>query len=643
MDETISFDPLDQVQSLCAEFEFSWSNGEEPSLSDCLAEYQGDDPDRLLRKLLWLDMHYSRRMGEAPTLSFYEPHLPQHSELIRKELEDSSFCSDASTRDMPPPTVSSATTDFLPEPGKKIDRFLILEPLGQGGFGQVWRCFDPILELEVAVKIPRPDRIRSQEEKEAFLLDARRAGALRGHPNIVDVHDARRDGETCFIVSSLIKGPSLSEVIAEKRLPWRDAVRLIAKIAFALDSAHQKGIVHRDVKPSNILIDENQEPFLTDFGLAATFEEQLQEEAGTRGTFPYMPPEVVDGKSHLAGPTSDIFSLGVVLYELLTGVRPFQGISREQLFERIRDHNPKSLSLLNPDVPSAVEAICFKCLRKNPEDRYVRAKEIGEQLLQVLQPRRPRTAVWIAAGATLVIGAILLVLMQQFGRETAPTQKSQKPPEVTHFDPKQVSTAPGSKVSLLDWKPDDRYFPRTIPIGWKRGKPLTLNCPHRGMLILGKTLRPGYKVRIEFWPTSSRGWFGFFFGLGTGYNNENQSCVRYQVLRILPTQKGKGIIGWHVNHDYNLAHPGSMGFNRPTNSERVEIPRRCSLDFEVTRDGLRNVVWCDELKLTSLGTSTLTRQTVQTYPDVLQGETGVMLSDTSLIIDRFQVTFLQEN
>ncbi len=290
----------------------------------------------------------------------------------------------------------------------KLDRFDVLEKLGHGGQGTVYKAWDPTLKRVVALKVPKQELLSGKEEGERFLREAHSVSQLR-HPGIVPVFEVCRDGDTPVLVSEFVQGISLDTVLetiarsgmnpgAPGLARWRNprqAAELIAQCADAVHYAHEHGVVHRDLKPGNIMLQGSSPdswlltpdscPKIMDFGLAkkdvgAT---TMTLDGQVLGTPAYMAPEQARGESHQVDRRADVYSLGVILYELLTGERPFRG-NREMLLYQVLNAEPPNPRSLNHLIPRDLETCCLKCLQKEPKKRYQTAKEFADDLRRFL-------------------------------------------------------------------------------------------------------------------------------------------------------------------------------------------------------------------------------------------------------------------
>jgi eukaryotic-like serine/threonine-protein kinase len=278
------------------------------------------------------------------------------------------------------PTVSSIMPESFPSSDPtKIGRYRVIRLLGKGGFGRVYLAQDDELDRAVAIKVPNFERIAAPEDLKSYLTEAKILAHL-DHPNIVPVYDAgRADDGICYVVSKFLQGSDLKERILQGRPPFPESADLVAVVADALHYAHTKGLVHRDVKPANILLDERGKPCVADFGLALR-DEDFGKNPGMAGTPVYMSPEQARGEGHRVDGRSDIFSLGVVFYELLTARRPFKADSIADLVDQIKSADPRPPRQVDDTIPKELERICLKALAKRAADRYTTARDMAEDL-----------------------------------------------------------------------------------------------------------------------------------------------------------------------------------------------------------------------------------------------------------------------
>lgn len=328
----------------------------------------------------------------------------------------------------------SAKKAAAPAPTERVNfpqvlgRFQILSVLGAGGFGQVFRAYDPQLDREVAIKVPLGDSLNTPEEVDRCLREARAAATLR-HPNICAVHEVGEHQGRPYLVMAYIQGKSLADHLKERGgpVPARQAALVVRRLARAMAAAHAKGIIHRDLKPSNVLVDrERKDVVITDFGLARrlrSHDEQHTREGAFVGTPAYVAPEQARGESKAIGPSCDVYSLGVILYELLAGRPPYRGTTLQILSQVLQSERPPP-SQFRSDADPRLAAICLKALAKEPARRYRSMSELAAALDDYLagqsaeDPKPVKTAATAKTTDTVGFAEMIAALAAERQQET---------------------------------------------------------------------------------------------------------------------------------------------------------------------------------------------------------------------------------
>jgi eukaryotic-like serine/threonine-protein kinase len=372
----------------------SWRRGHPRSVENYLDEYPALDERRSdLLLLIHREIVLRRSHGERPRLSDYADRFPTLRRAVRELLEVhvNSYSDDATTRSSASAVYNTSlrvgdSTLTEPAPTPHIAGYELLDELGRGGMGVVYKARREGSDEILALKVILSGSHATETELKRFRKESQVISRLQ-HPNIVRVHQAGMHAGHAYFTLDYITGGNLAQRLASGPMPPRDAVRLIATLAEAMHVVHQQGIIHRDLKPANILLDGDGTAKISDFGLAKLLHEESQNtrSGAIMGTPSYMAPEQANGTGANVGPATDVYALGAILYEALSGTPPFKPPRMRDMLEQIERRDPVLLLEADPRIPSQVLQVCRGCLAKLPENRYATAAELSHALRQVLQ------------------------------------------------------------------------------------------------------------------------------------------------------------------------------------------------------------------------------------------------------------------
>jgi serine/threonine protein kinase/formylglycine-generating enzyme required for sulfatase activity len=401
-----------RVDQRCDEFERLFqqrmaAQADLPRIEDVLDAAAPADREHLLRELLSVELELRRAAGLPPgAADDYRQRFAEYRAVIELIVDTAALAGSGDPYPYSavvgkglagsPPTIPPFATDGRGDPLPPGDgRYQIRKKLGRGGFAVVYLAHDTKLNRDVALKIPREDKLAElwdRKQRQAVLAlfenEARKAAQL-DHQRIVIVYDVTPWGDSVAIIQKYINGVDLATYAKTNPLTPQRCVELMIAMAEAVGFAHRQGYVHRDLKPQNILIDTEGQPHVADFGLALHESAQRSHAGELAGTFPYMSPEQVRGESHRLDGRSDLWSLGVILYELLVGRRPFPSQVRDELFDEIQNHDPKPPRQIDPQTPPELSRICLACLEKRATDRYASAADLIDDLRHWLDGKSP--------------------------------------------------------------------------------------------------------------------------------------------------------------------------------------------------------------------------------------------------------------
>ncbi|MCP4173614.1 MAG: protein kinase [Fuerstiella sp.] len=400
------------IEHLCDEFEAGWKAGQRPRIDSFLGRVTDSERPQLFRELIHVELWWRRDESPAPELEEYQSRFPEEHALVTEMFKQFRRQPDANRQHRPAeqgpangqqPFVDQVyftdsegeghhvTTGFSEVP---FGRYRLLRELGRGAMGVVFLAHDEHLDRKVALKMPRLYAGLQEEMLARFQREARVAAALR-NPNICPVYDIGEIDGQVFISMAFIQGRPLRGYIRRgKPQDVRKTTQIIRRLASAMAEAHRAGIIHRDLKPGNIMLEHGRQPVIMDFGLArvnSEMESRLTHSGAILGTPLYMPPEQAAGDTDRIGPASDVYSLGVIFYEMLTGNVPFQG-NTQAVMHQIATKNSKPLGEYGLQIDPAIESVVRRMMAKDPQDRYVSMDAVAEELTAYLKTSAPDVA-----------------------------------------------------------------------------------------------------------------------------------------------------------------------------------------------------------------------------------------------------------
>jgi eukaryotic-like serine/threonine-protein kinase len=421
-----------RIDEVCRRFEADWRAGHQPRTEEYFGEFTGDARASLAAELEALQAELQQAAGQAgiadaPTIAPGSlPTLPEPGEASSSVHDEATLPPRADATVELGSSAPASSEAGTPSHVRYFGDYEIIREIARGGMGVVFEARQASLNRKVALKMILAGQLANETDVKRFYTEAEAAASL-DHPGIVPIFEVGQHEGQHYFSMGFVEGQSLSQRLAEKPLPPREAANLMQRVSETIEFAHRRGVIHRDLKPSNILLDQDGNPRVTDFGLAKRVhaDSGLTGSGQIMGTPSYMPPEQAGGKRGDVGPAADVYALGATLYSLVTGRPPFQAATPMDTVLQVVTAEPVSPRRLNPAVPRDLETVCLKCLEKDPKRRYKSARMLADELNRFLsgepivaRPVGPaeRAVKWarrrpvIAALIALVVGTGLLGL-----------------------------------------------------------------------------------------------------------------------------------------------------------------------------------------------------------------------------------------
>lgn len=523
-----------------------WRKGERVFVEQLLSDYPelSREPDALLA-LVRSELQYRREAGEQPSFAEYSERFPEHAGMLRALWDDEPLSTSASAESFRTPfshlptrpwQATTANSDFTFAPAHPVlPGFELYEELGRGGMGIVYRARDTRLDQPRAIKFIRAGPFADPKSHDRFSREAKAVARL-DHPGVVRIFALGEHGDTLFICMEFLEGGNLHAKLRQGAMAIRAAAELVSRLARAMQHAHDNNVLHRDLKPANVLLTADGIPKVSDFGLAKLLdeEEELTQVGAVMGTAAYMAPEQAESRLGEVREAADIWALGVILYQCLTGALPFVGTSRSDTLEAVKNRAPMPPRRLRADIPADLEAICLQCLRKQPQERYGSAAALADDLDNWLAGKSVSVSVRRRNGRSWATAIAAAVLLAGLGIGATALYRDRREP-----DNPAPAVAPAVAVwnALLAEAPAKLRWPRPGKNSnlqhFADKRELVVSCEQLGLLALGQTDAASYQIEATLAQNPWSGNIGLFFGYQEAAEKvQSKPGERFELLEI---------------------------------------------------------------------------------------------------------------